>query len=229
MSSTSEPKPSSPSAAFEAALTRTAADSRGADPDLVEAVRDMDVAGESATALDLLAARPRVVLRLDEAVRRTAERRYEYAPRSGQGEELLAADLSPLGVALASCHPDGRVRRRAVGLLQELLGRPQAPATLMPFLVLRTADWAQPVRDHARGALAVLLHDQPKQLVPAAAPLTLLVSRRERGSFARQQRLGALASEPGAGAFDQLLAAVIVAGGGVLFALLRRRTAAGRH
>jgi hypothetical protein len=206
MSSTSEPKPSSPSAAFEAALTRTAADTRGADHDLVEAVRDMDVAGESDTALELLAARPRVVLRLDRAVRRSAERRYEYAPRSDQGEELLAADLSPLGVVLASCHPDGRVRGRAVGLLRELLGRPQALTALMPFLVLRTADWARPVRDHARGALAVLLHDQPKQLVPATAPLTLLLSRWERGSFARQLLLGALASESGADAFDRLLA-----------------------
>ncbi|MFG1805035.1 hypothetical protein [Streptomyces sp. NPDC049040] len=206
MSSTSEAKPSSPSAAFEAALTRTAADRRGADRDLVEAVRDMDVAGESDTALELLAARPRVVLRLDRAVRLTARRRYEQAPRGDQGEELLAAELSPLGVALASCHPDGRVRRRAVDKLQELLGGRQATLTLAPFLVLRTADWARPVRDHARGTLAVLLHDQPKHLVPAATPLTLLLSRRERGSFARQQLVSALASEPGTAAFDQLLA-----------------------
>jgi hypothetical protein len=197
-------------AAFEAALTRTARAPRGADDDLVAPVRAMDAAGKSATALNFLTARPHMVLRLDEAVRRTAERRYEYVARDVRekaDQSPLADDVSPLGLALASSHPDGRVRRQAVGRLQELLGHRQAPTTLVPFLVLRTADWAGPVRDRARAALAVLLHDDPKQLVPAAAPVTLLVGRRERGTFARQQLLSALISLPGTTPFEQLLAA----------------------
>jgi hypothetical protein len=200
MSRTPEPKPSFPSpwsvrAAFEAALTRTATAPRGADDDLVAAVRAMDAAGESAMALDFLAARPHMMLHLDEAVR-----------RKKADQQPLADGVSPLGLALASSHPDGRVRRQAVGRLRELLGRRQAPATLVPFLVLRTADWAGPVRELACGALAVLLHDDPKRLVPAAAPVTLLVSRRGRGSFAQQQLLSALISLPGTTAFEQLLA-----------------------
>src|SRR5882757_4986201 len=213
MSRTPEPKPSFPSTfsvhtAFEAALTRTTAGPRGADRDLVAAVRAMDAAGESATALDFLAAHPHMVLRLDEAVRRTAERRHEYVAGGPEkaDQSPLADGVSPLGLALAASHPDGRVRRRAVGRLRELLGRRQAPTTLVPFLVLRTADWAGPVRELARAALAVLLHDDPKQLVPAAAPVTLLVSRRERGTFARQQLVSALISLPGITVFEQLLA-----------------------
>jgi hypothetical protein len=195
-------------AAFEAALTRTAAGPRGADHDLVAAVRAMDTAGKSAEALDFLAARPHLVLRLDEAVRRTAARRYDYvAPnvREMGDQSPLADGVSPLGLALASSHPDGRVRRRAVGRLQERLGRRQAPTTLVPFLVLRTADWAAPVRELARAALALLLHDDPKRLVPVAAPITLLVSRRQRGTFARQQLLSALISLPETTAFEQFL------------------------
>lgn len=178
MSRTPEPKPSSPStfsvrAAFEGALTRTATAPRGADDDLVAAVRAMDAAGKSATALDFLAARPHMVLQLDKALRRTAERRYAYAARGVRekaDQSPLADGVSPLGLAPASSHPDGRIRRQAVGRLEELSGRPQAPTTLVPFLVLRTAGWAGPVRERARAAPAVLLHDDPKQLVPAAAP-----------------------------------------------------------
>ena len=59
--------------------------------------------------------------------------------------------------------------------MQLLLRQPQPPVELLPFLVLRTADWAEPLRNRARAALAVLLHEHPKSLGPAAAPLTLLI------------------------------------------------------
>ncbi|MFE1961379.1 HEAT repeat domain-containing protein [Streptomyces sp. NPDC059479] len=200
--------PSSALAAFTEALTRTATDAREADHDLVASVRDMDAVGEFATALRILAERPALVLRLDTAVRRTDDYRYGHAARAGRAGVATASAIgtSPLGVALASCHPDGRVRERAVCRQREILSRPQPPAGLMPFLVLRTTDWARPVRDAARAALAVLLHDAPERLVPTAAPAALLISRRARADFARQQVLAALMSSPTTTVFEQLLA-----------------------
>jgi hypothetical protein len=192
---------------FEAARPRTAADRLASERDLVDAVRDMDAAGESAAVLELLALRPHLVPRLDVAVRRTDESRYGYhAPGARRTTAPpLADDLNPLGLALASGDPDGRVRALAVARLHDLLRRGRAPVTLMPFLVLRTADWADPVRQPARAALALLLHDDPARLVPAAAPVTLLVAQRDRGAFAERQLLGALAALPGSAVLDQLL------------------------
>jgi hypothetical protein len=188
-------------AAFEAALTRTATVTGPAgDSELVDAVREMDAAGQYVTALRCLAVRPRMVLRLDEAVRRTAP----HGQRGIAGVRVEA--LSPLGVALASSHPDGRVREKAVGRLKELLGQRQPLIDLLPYLVVRTADWAGPVRDRARAALATLAHDDPMRLAPMAAPVTLLLGRRERGGFAQQQLLGALLSQSGTAVFDALLA-----------------------
>ncbi|WP_405584780.1 hypothetical protein [Streptomyces sp. NBC_01190] len=214
MSRTHEPKSSSLSpfearVAFEAELTRTAAAARGTDREFVNAVRAMDATGQSARALRSLSAHPRMVLRLDEAVRRVSQPAYGHVGSTGRAEvdqPALTAETSPLGVALASCHPDGRVRERAVRRLEALLGERGRPVELLPFLVLRTADWAGPVRNRARAALAVLLHDDPKSLVPAAVPVTLLISRRERGTFAQHQLLSALLSSPGTAAFEPLLA-----------------------
>jgi hypothetical protein len=214
MSRTPEPQtpvasPQDVRAAFEAALPRTTAAPRVPDRDLVAAARAAEAAGESTWALDYLAARPHRVLRLDRAVRRAPGGHHGYAAGSeaeGADRPPLTAGLSPLGLALATSHPDGRVRERAVGRLRDLLARRQAPTTLVPFLVLRTADWAAPVRDAARAALALLLHDDPKRLIPAAAPVTLLTGRRERGTFAQGQLLSALASLPGTTDVEQLLA-----------------------
>lgn len=179
------------------------------DEDLVAALRGMDAAGESAAALRLLADQPHMVLRLDEALRRTSGYRFGRTPRNDHAEVDRAAFLteaSPLGVALASCHPDGRMRERAVHRMRLLLTRSQPSVELVPFLVLRTADWAGPVRDRARAALAVLLHEHPKSLVLSAAPLTLLIVRRERGGFARQQLMSALMFSSGTALFESLLA-----------------------
>ncbi len=168
----------------------------------------MDAAGESAAALELLAEQPQLVLRLDVAVRRTTESRYGYYTPGARrnAAPALADDLSPLGLALASSDPDGRVRGLAVTRVHDLLRRRRAPAALMPFLVLRTADWAVPVRQPARAALALLLHEDPERLVLAAAPVTLLLARRDRGTFAERQLLSALAALPEPTAYEQFLA-----------------------
>jgi len=196
-------------AQFETALTHTAAGTREADTKLVAAVRNADAAGESSAVLRLLAERPRVVLRLDQAVRRTHEYPCGHAAQTRRGETATSspsADASPLGVALASAHPDGRVRERAVRRILELLSRRSSPVELLPFLVLRTSDWARPVRDRSRAALAVLLHEAPEQLLPGVVPIVVLTDQRRRGGFARQQVLAALLTLPGSGIFDQLLA-----------------------
>jgi hypothetical protein len=194
---------------FKATLARPAAGTWEADRDLVTSVRNMDTAGESAAALSLLAEHPAMVLRLDAAVRRTDEYRYGHPARAGRDKGATtseAANTSPLGVALASCDPDGRVRERAVCRQQELLRQGQPPVDLLPFLVLRTADWVRPVRDRARAALAIALHEAPERLVPAAAPVALLIGQRQRAGFACQQVLAALLSLPAPTAFGQLLA-----------------------
>ena len=84
------------------------------------------------------------------------------------------APLDEPGLALALCHPDGRVREAA---LNRLPGRPQ----LHPLLVIRAADWVEPVRDRARRLLRTVL--DPATAV-ALAPLILLIGRRARGGFA---------------------------------------------
>ncbi|MET7970365.1 hypothetical protein [Micromonospora sp. NPDC005305] len=156
---------------------------------MVDAGGDADAAR---AALRLLAGRPRLLTRLDEHVRRNPWR----APyRSPEVDRLAAAltrpTVGPVAVAVAASHPDGRVRERAVRVL---LSRPVPELT--PFLVLRTADWARPVRDTARAGLALLLADEPAAHLPAAVAATALVSVRSRGGFAAQQVTAALQAAP---------------------------------
>ena len=67
--------------------------------------------------------------------------------------------------ALAVCAANGRTRQAA--LAPELL--PLGTPVLIPLLVIRSADWAEPVRDAARSALTeVLAQARPAELVQAA-------------------------------------------------------------
>lgn len=203
--------PASPAiAAFEAALMSAVTDAEEYDRCFVDALRGIDSAEESTTALRRLTGRPRAVLRLDAALRRTSP--YPFGHPSTPGRVAgdgwaLTAGAGPLALALASCHRDGRIRERAVVRMELLLRQHEPPSELVPFLVLRTADWAGPVRHRARGALAALLHEEPEALVPAAAPLTLLIIRRERGDFARRQLMSAVLSTPGTALLESLLIA----------------------
>ncbi|SDM84253.1 hypothetical protein [Streptomyces wuyuanensis] len=79
--------------------------------------------------------------------------------------------------ALALCHRDGRVREAA---LERVTDAPD----LLPLLVVRTADWAGPVRKRGRDLLPALLAGSlPADPVPVTA-LTLRLARRDRGGFA---------------------------------------------
>jgi hypothetical protein len=145
------------------------------------------------------------LLFLDQALRRGAAIRYPAEDDPAAAHSGFWARPTPLGLALASCHPDGRVRERAVRRIAEVLADGQAPAGLVAFLVVRTGDWARPVRDPARAALAVLLDADPARLVPAALPAAEAMARRQRGGFARQQILALLMAEGGAGVIGSLV------------------------
>ncbi len=76
-------------------------------------------------------------------------------------------------LAFALCHPDGRNREAALDHTEE---RP----ALLALVVIRCADWAEPVRERAR----VLLSQTPPHQLAAHAALTLRIGRRPRGGFA---------------------------------------------
>ncbi|MFI2436891.1 hypothetical protein [Streptomyces sp. NPDC018693] len=77
-------------------------------------------------------------------------------------------------LALALCHPDGRVREAAVRRAGEY------PA-LLPLVVIRAADWVEPVRERAWELLRERLD---AGTAVRLASLVLRVGRRERGAFA---------------------------------------------
>ncbi|MFB9351861.1 HEAT repeat domain-containing protein [Streptomyces heliomycini] len=76
-------------------------------------------------------------------------------------------------LALALCHPDGRVREAA---LDEAAEHP----VFLPLLAIRAGDWATPVRERARRLLGERLDVETAVVL---APLILRVGRRERGAF----------------------------------------------
>ncbi|MGW7665812.1 hypothetical protein ACWGJX_01385 [Streptomyces sp. NPDC054775] len=97
-----------------------------------------------------------------------------------QAQERAAApllpDLTRLGLAepaFALCHHNGRVRERAVGQAWSYPG-------LLPLIVIRCADWVEPVRERARD----LLHEAlDTDTAPDLAPLILRIGGRGRGAF----------------------------------------------
>ncbi|WP_424214644.1 hypothetical protein ACN20G_22655 [Streptomyces sp. BI20] len=74
------------------------------------------------------------------------------------------------------CHHDGRQRQAA------LLGAAAEPR-LWPLVVVRCADWVEPVRTAARRELERILAEAPGRAVPELLPPALRVARRERGRW----------------------------------------------
>ncbi|WP_441248145.1 hypothetical protein [Kitasatospora sp. McL0602] len=198
-------------ARVQAALMCVAADmlNTRAGKDLIEALLDVEDAGhpgDAATALSLLTADPQVVLRLDAHVREVHRCSYRFTATVARLQVIDSMTTAgPITVALASCHPDGQVRARVVRLLLNRTRNSPPALDLLPFLVLRTTDWAAPVRDMARAALSLVLDAAPTGLVEAAARVTIRTERRLRGDFAHQQVLTALLALPGTAHFDRLL------------------------
>ncbi|MGW1883668.1 hypothetical protein [Streptomyces sp. NPDC001970] len=102
-------------------------------------------------------------------------------------------------LALALCHRDGRVRESA---LEQVAARPE----LLPLIVVRTADWAAPVRGRARALLPGLLASARPETLVTLTGLVLRMARRERGTFARDTLAALLRSAPAA-TFTPLLSA----------------------
>ncbi|MFI2781684.1 hypothetical protein [Streptomyces sp. ALB3] len=120
-------------------------------------------------------ASPEAWLALDAEVRILASRPANRLPTRNELRGSAAGPASPAvesRLALALCHPNGRVREAA-------LGRAAGAPGLLPLLVVRCADWAAPVRDRARAVLA----DTAGPELASAAALVLRLSRRDRGGF----------------------------------------------
>ncbi|MFK0111161.1 hypothetical protein [Streptomyces sp. NPDC091217] len=140
-------------------------------------------------------------LLLDAGVREVAWHRYRpWLVPEWEPSAPLPADLTRLGesrLALALCHRDGRIRQEAVRRSAEHPG-------LLPLVVIRCADWADPVRESARQLLREALD---MDSAPGLAPIVLRVGRRDRGAFgvdllgrvlrrASHERLAALFTDP---------------------------------
>ncbi|GLZ12580.1 hypothetical protein Acsp04_28150 [Actinomadura sp. NBRC 104425] len=93
----------------------------------------------------LSAAEPRTWLRLDTALR--SWHAYTGAPRVKP-----PVDADALDVLVAACSNDGRVRQAALATTAL-----RTDPRLWPILVLRSADWAAPVRNNARTVLRYAL------------------------------------------------------------------------
>ncbi|MBZ4322862.1 hypothetical protein [Streptomyces huiliensis] len=116
---------------------------------------------------------------------------------------LRSGEPAPGGaaVAVALCHPDGRVREA---------GLRRAEAERFPALVvLRCADWVGPVREEARRVLAGLLPGAAPDTVAVVAAVALRAAVRQRGDFAHDlvmtfvrspERIDALLASPDRGA-----------------------------
>ncbi|SDZ14560.1 hypothetical protein SAMN05444365_10610 [Micromonospora pattaloongensis] len=162
---------------------------------LVEVLLEVDDAGDEGvarSALALVAGAAGVVIRLDRHARQAPwYGPYQESTLRRVGARFSITTSGPVAMALASMHGDGRIRERAVAAM---VGRP-CPE-MMPFLVLRTADWVKPVRDRARAELALLLADDPGGYLPAVLPMALRLDARLRGGFAVTQIRAALLSAP---------------------------------
>ncbi|MFJ3773890.1 hypothetical protein ACIPX0_19570 [Streptomyces sp. NPDC090075] len=114
-------------------------------------------------------------LALDAGVREAVWYGRQFLP-GWEHSAPLPADLTQLGesrLALALCHRDGRIR-------QEALRQSVRYPGLLPLVVIRCADWAGPVREHARQLLREAMNvDSALDL----APLILRVDSRDRGAF----------------------------------------------
>ncbi|GAB2958282.1 hypothetical protein GCM10027280_53770 [Micromonospora polyrhachis] len=144
---------------------------------LVEVLLEVDDAGDEVvgrSALALVARAPGLVVRLDEHARSGPwYGPYREPALRRISERFVDVSSGHVAMALASMHGDGRIRQRAV---EAMVGRPCVE--IMPFLVLRTADWVKVVRDQGRAGLAVLLADEPAAYLPVVLPMALRLEAR---------------------------------------------------
>ncbi|MFF0738980.1 hypothetical protein ACFYVL_01150 [Streptomyces sp. NPDC004111] len=138
--------------------------------------RDGDPELLAETGQLLLRASPRLWLMLDVVTRGT----WWQAPRwSADAVQLLVqGETSPLGLTVASFHPDGHVREAAVVRLAEL-----DDMLALAALTLRASDWVPQVRDRARSALQGHLAEPVGATLTAVAPVALALRERREGRW----------------------------------------------
>lgn len=96
-------------------------------------------------------------------------------------------------IALCLCHGDPRVRAAALALDESA----ELPASVLPLVLIRSADTDERVRTLARAILDRVLGDADKALLRRLASLAALVGRRRRyGTWAREAVLGRLGALP---------------------------------
>ncbi|WKU42733.1 hypothetical protein Q3V23_00845 [Streptomyces sp. VNUA116] len=83
-------------------------------------------------------------------------------------------------LAVALCHPDGRIRQAALTSLS------LESVALLPLVAVRCADWVAPVREAARVMLRRALPEAAPEVLVAVAAVILRVAQRRHGDFARQ-------------------------------------------
>ncbi|MFC4495782.1 HEAT repeat domain-containing protein [Streptomyces ovatisporus] len=103
-------------------------------------------------------------VRYDLSVRRV----HDWFPQPGTAPERVRAQ------SVALCHGDGRVREAAL--------RSGVPDGLLPLVILRCADWAEPVREAARDVLA----EASGGALVAVADTVLRLSARRHGGYAAE-------------------------------------------
>ena len=86
----------------------------------------------------------------------------------------VAAEFGPL--ALASMHPNGRVREAAVRALAE-----RTDGSELPFLLVRLNDWVGPVRDAVRALVSARVRPEYAAHFLGCIPLMLRVEKGQRG------------------------------------------------
>ncbi|MEU4352049.1 hypothetical protein [Streptomyces sp. NPDC023838] len=116
-----------------------------------------------------------------------AGRRLSWGPGAWLPSVTWSRKPGDAELALALCHRDGWIREAALGHAEE---RP----ALLALVVIRCADWAEPVREQARALLA----KAPPHRLAAQAALILRVGRRPRGGFAQELLTGVLRAGPAA-------------------------------
>ncbi|MGW8765988.1 HEAT repeat domain-containing protein [Streptomyces sp. NPDC055815] len=88
-------------------------------------------------------------------------------------DHALPDDPTEAQLALALCEPRGRIREAA-------LAHAGAVPAVLPLVAIRTTDWARPVRERARAALAAALPAAKPAALAVTVPVILRIRRRQR-------------------------------------------------